>query len=90
MQAAESKAIEEPVQVQIRKEQEPLELTLNNEAMILSPKEDGQPYYLMDLLQLSGIDFEHLDRMVKLEVNGEEQGFRFVLSKGDKVDIYCP
>ena len=89
-QAAESKAAEEPVKVQIRKEQEPLELTLNNESLVLSPKEDGQPYYLMDLLQLSGIDFEHLDRMVKLEVNGEEQGFRFVLSKGDKVDIYCP
>lgn len=67
-----------------------LELTLNNEPLLLSPKEDGQPYYLMDLLQLSGIDFEHLDKMVKLEVNGEEQGFRFVLSMGDKVDIYCP
>lgn len=88
--AAEEKVLEEPVQVQIRKEKEPLELTLNNETLVLSPKEDGQPYYLMDLLQLSGIDFEHLDRMVKLEVNGEEQGFRCILAKGDKVDIYCP
>ncbi|MBR2928022.1 MAG: pilus assembly protein PilM [Oscillospiraceae bacterium] len=89
-ETAEAKASEEGAVVQVRKEGEPLELTLNNETLVLSPKEDGQPYYLMDLLQLSGIDFEHLDRLVKLEVNGEEQGFRFILSKGDKVDIYCP
>ena len=87
--AAEEPAAE-PTEGQIRKEGVPLELTLNNEALVLAPKDDGQPYYLMDLLQLSGIDFDHLDRMVKLEVNGEEQGFRFILSKGDKVDIYCP
>ena len=86
----ENSAPKEQPEAKVRKESEPLELTLNNETLVLSPKEDGQPYYLMDLLQLSGIDFEHLDKLVKLEVNGEEQGFRFVLSKGDKVDIYCP
>ena len=88
--SAENNAPKEQVEAKVRKESEPLELTLNNETLVLSPKEDGQPYYLMDLLQLSGIDFEHLDKLVKLEVNGEEQGFHFVLSKGDKVDIYCP
>ena len=87
---AAAPVVEEKPEPQIRKDSEPLELTLNNEALLLSPKEDGRPYYLMDLLQLSGIDFEHLDRMVKLEVNGVEEGFRYVLSKGDKVDIYCP
>ena len=88
--STENSAPKEQPEAKVRKESEPLELTLNNETLVLSPKEDGQPYYLMDLLQLSGIDFEHLDKLVKLEVNGEEQGFRFVLSKGDKVDIYCP
>lgn len=64
-----------------------LHLTLNGKPLDLSPKEDGSPYYLMDLLEYSGIDFEHLDRTVRLEVNGVERGFQHPLKERDSVSI---
>lgn len=67
----------------------PLEVLLNGEQLVLIPKEDGQPYYLMDLLQYSGIDFEHLDRSVSLQVNGVDSGFQQVIQTGDHVEIRC-
>lgn len=60
---------------------------LNGEPLELPPKEGDAPYYLMDLLQKSGIDFEKVDRPVRLAVNGTEQGFRCVLREGDSVSI---
>jgi len=62
-------------------------LTLNGDPLTLPAKENGGPYYLMDLLEYSGIDFEHLDRNVRLEVNGVEQGFQCVLKEQDSVSI---
>ena len=62
-------------------------LVLNGEPLILPAKEDGAPYYLMDLLEYSGIDFEHLDRAVRLEVNGVERGFQYALKEQDSVTI---
>ena len=65
----------------------PLEVLLNGEALVLPAKEDGQPYYMMDLLEHSDIDFEHVDRPIRLAVNGEESGFRQVIKTGDTVEI---
>lgn len=62
-------------------------LVLNGEPLTLPAKEDGAPYYLMDLLEYSGIDFEHLDRTVRLEVNGVERGFQHALKEQDSVTI---
>ena len=62
-------------------------LDLNGEPLTLPAKEDGAPYYLMDLLEYSGIDFEHLDRAVRLEVNGVERGFQHALKEQDSVTI---
>ena len=53
------------------------------------PKEDGQPYYLMDLLTHSGIDFDHLDRPIRLAVNGVESGFQQIIRTDDSVEIRC-
>ena len=64
-----------------------LDVLLNGEPLQLPPKEDGQPYYLMDLLEHSGINFEHLDRTVRLTVNGVEGSFRQVIRPGDQVEI---
>ena len=64
-----------------------LQVRLNGQMLALPPKENGSPYYLMDLLQYSGIDFEHLSRPVRLEVNGAEQGFQYQLKAEDQVDI---
>ena len=62
-------------------------LILNGEPLTLPVKEEGNPYYLMDLLEYSGIDFEHLDRAVRLEVNGVERGFQHPLKEQDSVTI---
>ena len=48
---------------------------------------NGLPYYMMDLLQFSGLDLDHLDGPVRLEVNGEECGFRYVIKPRDRVMI---
>ena len=65
----------------------PMEITLNGEALSLPGKGNGLPYYMMDLLQFSGLDLDHLDGPVRLEVNGEECGFRYVIKPRDCVTI---
>ena len=62
-------------------------LILNGEPLTLPVKEEGNPYYLMDLLEYSGIDFANLDRAVRLEVNGVERGFQHPLKEQDTVTI---
>lgn len=62
---------------------------LNGRPLGLPGKEDGTPYYLMDLLEFSGIDFDHLDRPVTLEVNGRSGEFLQVLQDRDQVTIRC-
>lgn len=64
-------------------------IILNGRPLALVPKEDGSPFYLMDLLEYSGIDFDHLDRTVSLKVNGVECPFQHVLKMGDVVSITC-
>lgn len=62
---------------------------LNGVPLALPIKEDGAPYYLMDLLVHSGIDFAHLNCRVLLEVNGEDGQFTQELKDGDAVTIRC-
>ena len=64
-----------------------LHLILNGEPLTLPIKDNDAPYYLMDLLEYSGIDFENLDRPVRLEVNGQERGFQHQLKEQDSVSI---
>lgn len=63
-------------------------ITLNGTTLRLPPKEDGVPYYLMDLLEYSGLDLDHLQQPVALKVNGAEAMFQQIIQNGDKVDIY--
>lgn len=65
----------------------PIQLMLNGKQLKLPGKEDGSAYYLMDLLEFSGIDFEHLDRGVELQVNGRECAFSQELRPQDDVVI---
>ena len=67
--------------------QKTINLILNGKPLSLPEKENGQPYYLMDLLQHSGLDFERLNGPVRLEINGVESGFRSALRRGDTVTI---
>lgn len=64
-----------------------LEVVLNGKPLILPPKENDQPYYVMDLLERSGVDFETLDRPVQLAVNGMECSFSQELRERDSVTI---
>lgn len=65
----------------------PLCVELNDAPLNLPPKPDGSPYYLMDLLERSGIDFDHVEGRVRLSVNGGECTFQQPLKNGDKVEI---
>lgn len=60
---------------------------LNGEKLKLPSKPDHMPYYLMDLLEYSGLDFEHLEQPVTLKVNGEDAMFQQIIQNGDTVDI---
>ena len=62
-------------------------ITLNDAKISLPGKPTGEPYYLMDMLEFSGIDFDHLDKPVELYVNGEEGQFSRILVNDDIVSI---
>ena len=66
-----------------------IHLILNGTPLTLPEKDSGQPYYLMDLLERSGLDFDHLEGPVRLTVNGRESGFSQSVRSGDVVTIRC-
>lgn len=61
--------------------------TLNGNPLYLSPKPDGAPYYLMDLLQYSDINLKNPKGAVTLTVNGTPGMFQQPLVQGDTVSI---
>lgn len=65
----------------------PLTLLMNGASLTLPGKNSGEPYYLMDLLEYSGIDFNHLDRPVELLVNGDYGQFSQRIFENDSVVI---
>ncbi len=64
-----------------------LQVVLNGAPLRLEAKQGGGDYYLMDLLERSGLDFSKLDRPVELLVNGAEGQFSQVLRANDQVTI---
>lgn len=60
---------------------------LNGSTLRLPQKEDGGAYYLMDLLQYSGIDLHHPKGTINLLVNGEPGMFQQKLAAGDVIVI---
>lgn len=66
-----------------------LSVFLNNKPLHLPAKKSGGVYYLMDLLDHSGIDFKDLNSPVELRINGEEAGFQREIKDGDSVIIRC-
>ena len=74
-----------PVKPLIRKRE--VEILLNGKPLVLPPKENGQPYYVMDLLERSGVDFETLEGPVRLAVNGVECGFSQAVKDRDSITI---
>lgn len=62
---------------------------LNDKPLLLSGKSDGNPYYLMDMLEYSDIDFENPGGEVVLKVNGVDSYFGQELKDNDTIQIYC-
>lgn len=52
-----------------------------------SGKPDGTPYYLMDMLQYSGLDMDNITAPVVLEVNSVSASFK-ILKENDIIAIY--
>nr|WP_308628472.1 cell division FtsA domain-containing protein [uncultured Eisenbergiella sp.] len=65
-----------------------LSFTLNAKTIVLPPKADGMPYYLMDFLQYSGLDLEHITAPVVLKVNGSPASFQREIKENDMIAIY--
>ncbi len=60
---------------------------LNGRPTRLEPKPEGGDYYLMDLLERSGLDFGNLAKPVDLLVNGVAGQFSQVLRPNDQITI---
>lgn len=69
-------------------EKDKITFFLNDNPLTLSVKPDNQPYYLMDMLEYSGLDFKNLTGQVVLEVNGESGYFQQELHSRDRIMIY--
>lgn len=70
-----------------RKEPEMVSFRLNGSALRLPEKEDGNPYYLMDMIQYSGINVRNPKGKINLAVNGEPGMFQQSLKPGDDIVI---
>lgn len=70
-----------------RKEPEMVSFRLNGSALRLPEKEDGNPYYLMDMIQYSGINVRNPKGKINLAVNGEPGMFQQPLKQGDDIVI---
>ncbi len=62
-------------------------LHLNNAPLRLPGKENGEPYYLMDMIEHSGIDIKHPKGRIILTVNGAPGMFQQELKTGDIIHI---
>lgn len=65
----------------------PLLFYLNDSPIRLPRKKDGMPYYLMDMIEYSGIDLKNPRGKVNLSVNGMPGMFQQELREGDLIKI---
>ncbi len=62
---------------------------LNGKRISLPQKENKEPYYLLDLLEHTDINFDEVREPVSLNVNGKPGEFRQALVNNDVVEIKC-
>jgi len=60
---------------------------LNDRPVTFAAKPDNSPYLLLDMLQHSGLDFDHLTSPVILAVNGQPGTFQQELKENDRIII---
>jgi cell division ATPase FtsA len=64
-------------------------VTLNHEPLALPPKEDGTPYFLVDMLNLVDMDLtKPKGRIIVIKVNGQDAPYLQQLAEGDDIDIH--
>lgn len=83
---------EAPTPVRVQKENpvrgpETVSFRLNGSVLRLPKKEGGTPYYLMDMIQYSGINIRNPKGKINLMVNGEPGMFQQRLAPGDVIVI---
>ncbi|WP_124067804.1 cell division FtsA domain-containing protein [Clostridium sp. E02] len=61
---------------------------LNDKPLTLPLKPDHRPYFLMDMLEYSGLDLKNVSGQVVLTVNGENAYFQQELHNRDQIMIY--
>ncbi len=76
-----------PGEAEAAAQQKTFRFHLNGSPLTLPRKEDGSPYYLMDLIEYSGIDLTQPKGNVRLSVNGAPGIFQQALRQGDNVTI---
>lgn len=86
-QVAQAQSPVSPAKATPKATSAPCKVYLNGVAVTLAPKADGAPYYVMDLLERSGLDFQHAQRPVIVQVNDQECFFQQVLQEGDRIKI---
>lgn len=62
--------------------------TVNGAPIELQCKPDGQPYYLMDMIEHSGLDLDNPKGVVVLQVNHIDGAYQQELKDGDEVNIF--
>ncbi len=85
--AGQEEAPEQPPREEPKRPGTPLTLTMNGKPLTLPGKPNGEAYYLMDLLEYSGVDFDNLDKPVELWVNGSFGQFSQAIKENDDVVI---
>lgn len=60
---------------------------MNDSPIRLPRKKDGMPYYLMDMIEYSGIDLKNPRGKVNLSINGMPGMFQQELREGDMIKI---
>ena len=62
-------------------------VTMNGKPLDLPGKDSGEAYFLVDMLNYSGLDFDHLEKPVELLVNGVPGQFTQKINEGDTIVI---
>lgn len=70
------------------KETRTITFILNDKPLTLPLKQDHRPYFLMDMLEYSGLDLKNVSGQVVLTVNGENAYFQQELHNRDQIMIY--
>ena len=66
-----------------------ISIELNGIPICLDSKEEGYPYYIFDLLELSGLDLDDPKGEIVLKLNGQNGAYQDSISDGDRVEIYA-